>query len=528
MLKKVLVLLLTLCMVITPVLASAASSEEILHQTVEILDGLSRDIMIPALPFLSTNSGLDMLEDALNKEINGEDAGAIMGPAIQQALTYTDAETLQKLIDTFRVFSESFRGKLQSYYQNQTAMSLSTDAAKGMDLLLAKLNEKESGLSAALEKHGLSAGVIANMMAAIAEENGSQPMFKLQNGEFSLNYYNKTICNGLDSVWTDASFSSYLDGLANRLNTAFTSIDQTAAIALLKSTGLLKVVTTGGGGGTGGGTGGGGTGTTNNSDKTDTTDKTDKTDKTDTTTPTETVSFEVTEAGTVSRDYSGTMPVVYRVEDGKETPVKMAVYADGKIIADLAAGSYVIREAVPYFTDCETWGKTYIEALYARGIISGKGEGLFMPNQTITREEFVKLIVEMFDLLDETAVSSFSDVDANAWYAPYVASAEKHGIISGVSATEFGVGASIKRQDMAKIISTLLGEKNVTMQPADTASLSDYDTIADYAKEHVLAICGLGIVSGDENRCFNPSGYATRQEAAKMLYGMLEAILKAA
>ncbi len=522
MLKKTMALLLTLCMALTPILGVSASTSEVLQKTVQLLDGLSRDLMIPALPFLSTNNGLDMLETALDKQLKGEDPGAIMGPAIEQALQYTDAETLQKLMDTLRVFSEDFRGKLQSCYQNQTAMSLSSTATQGADVLLARLSQKESGLPTVLDKHGLSAGVIAGMLSALVAENGAQPLFKLKNGEFVFNYCKPAIISGLNAVWPEVDLNTQLSNMAEGLNAAFTGADKTSVATYLEASGLLKIeTTTGGGGGIGGGNGGS-TGTTEKEDKTD------ASKPSDTPKPSEAVSFDVTEEGVISRDYSGTAPVIYRVENGTETPVKMALYINGKIVAKLSAGQYVIREAEPYFTDCETWGKQYIEALYARGIINGKAVGQFMPEQTITREEFVKLIVEMFDLLDTTAVSSFTDVNADAWYAPYVASAEKHGIISGVSDTEFGVGASIKRQDMAKIISTILTKQGLSVQTADVSSLSDYETIADYAKEHVLAICGLGIVSGDENRCFNPEKFATRQEAAKMIYGMLEAILKAA
>lgn len=239
-------------------------------------------------------------------------------------------------------------------------------------------------------------------------------------------------------------------------------------------------------------------------------------------------SFTVAESGVVRRPYSGTAPVVYKVENGTETPVKLALYIDGQIVAKLSAGQYVVREAAPYFTDCDTWAKSYIETLYARGIVSGKADGCFMPTDTITREEFVKLIVEMFDMLDASAVSSFADVASDVWYAPYVASAEQNGLVSGISSTEFGVGAGIRRQDMAKIISTILEKQGITPQKGDASVLCDYEQIAAYAQPHVLNICRLGIISGDENGYFNPMQFASRQEAAKMIYGMLETLLKTA
>ena len=235
--------------------------------------------------------------------------------------------------------------------------------------------------------------------------------------------------------------------------------------------------------------------------------------------------FEVTEPGIITISGTYRMPMVYRVQDGKMIPEKMVLYLDGKIVAELSAGHYVIQETVPYFNDCDGWAKDYIEALYARGIVGGKGSHTFTPWDNITREEFVKLIVELFDLVDPDAQTSFVDVPEHAWYYTFVASAQKYGIVNGVSGNEFGVGANIKRQDMAKIISDVLQKKGIAAMPADQTAFHDYSTIADYAKAHVLNVCGLGIISGDDTGNFSPNRFATRAEASKMIYGMLKAVL---
>ena len=91
MFKKLLVLLLTVCLAFLPALGAAADGEDVLYKAVSAFNSIGRDMVIPALPFLSTNNGLDMLEAALEKEVNGEDPGLIMGPAIRMALEYTDA-----------------------------------------------------------------------------------------------------------------------------------------------------------------------------------------------------------------------------------------------------------------------------------------------------------------------------------------------------------------------------------------------------------------------------------------------------
>lgn len=512
MFKKLLVLLLTVCLAFLPALGAAADGEDVLYKAVSAFNSIGRDMVIPALPFLSTNNGLDMLEAALEKEVNGEDPGLIMGPAIRMALEYTDAETLKKLIASVRLLSEDFRGKVQVYYQRLEELPSSAYDVQGAEIILKHLTRIDSRLPAALEKHQLTTGVIANIMHACAAENGTPPILRLVKGSFEVNYYNKRIYEGLQEIWPDANFAGFLQGVAQNLNESYSTDEKKSVANYLKSVNMLK-------------TDGNAISDGNNGSQTNRPSDTNQPSK-----PAQPTadSFTVAESGVVRRPYSGTAPVVYKVENGTETPVKLALYIDGQIVAKLSAGQYVVREAAPYFTDCDTWAKSYIETLYARGIVSGKADGCFMPTDTITREEFVKLIVEMFDMLDASAVSSFADVASDVWYAPYVASAEQNGLVSGISSTEFGVGAGIRRQDMAKIISTILEKQGITPQKGDASVLCDYEQIAAYAQPHVLNICRLGIISGDENGYFNPMQFASRQEAAKMIYGMLETLLKTA
>lgn len=67
----------------------------------------------------------------------------------------------------------------------------------------------------------------------------------------------------------------------------------------------------------------------------------------------------------------------------------------------------------------------------------------------ITRAEFVKLIVELLKIKDNEVECNFTDVDKDAWYYPYVASALKFNIVNGMGDGSFGTNLNIKRQDMA-------------------------------------------------------------------------------
>lgn len=164
-----------------------------------------------------------------------------------------------------------------------------------------------------------------------------------------------------------------------------------------------------------------------------------------------------------------------------------------------------------------SWAKDSILKLYEQNIISGKEEGKFFPNDEITREEFVKLVVCAFSI-EQRKTDRFYDVLEDAWYAPFVGGAAYAGIVSGLESDRFGVGENITRQDIAVMLCRAGG-----LADAETAAeLSDWESISDYAKGSVAALYQAGIVSGMGDGSFSPNANATRAEAAVMLSKLMD------
>lgn len=170
------------------------------------------------------------------------------------------------------------------------------------------------------------------------------------------------------------------------------------------------------------------------------------------------------------------------------------------------------------------WAKDYIEALADRGILSGVDEKRFLPNEAVTREQFVKMIAEAMQLSADSATTEFSDVRPDAWYAPYVAAAQQHGIIGGITEELFGVGAAVSRQDMCVILQRVLSAKGISATADGAEAFADASAIAPYAREAVGQMKALGIVNGLEDNTFAPLSYMSRAQAAKVLYLMLRQV----
>lgn len=165
------------------------------------------------------------------------------------------------------------------------------------------------------------------------------------------------------------------------------------------------------------------------------------------------------------------------------------------------------------------WAYTAVSTLANKGIISGKSETEFYPNDYITREEFVKIIVCAANAEIDETVSYFEDVESDKWYAKYVNTAYKLGICRGISETEFGTGMNIKRQDAAVMVYNLLAGKNSFTE--EKTDFTDYEQVGDYAKEAVSKLAGAAIINGTDN-AFRPEALLTRAEAAQIIYGSLD------
>ncbi|PWV98539.1 carbohydrate binding protein with CBM6 domain [Paenibacillus cellulosilyticus] len=170
----------------------------------------------------------------------------------------------------------------------------------------------------------------------------------------------------------------------------------------------------------------------------------------------------------------------------------------------------------------EQWATTAVEALAAREIVKGDGKGAFRPNDSITRAEFVQMVVQAFGLSNDQASASFSDVNKDDWFYASVAAAEQYGIVTGRADGTFGASSNISRQDMALILYRVAKLVGTPLNTGEPSSFSDASAIAGYAADAVEAMYQSGIVHGMGNGSFEPGAQATRAQAAMMIYNLLQ------
>lgn len=176
------------------------------------------------------------------------------------------------------------------------------------------------------------------------------------------------------------------------------------------------------------------------------------------------------------------------------------------------------------FIDLDTvpWAYEAISTLSDKGIINGREENKFVPDDEVTREEFTKMCVVMMnlDVTDQSIV--FDDEKDGEWYLGYISAARKNNIVSGKGDGSFGIGEAISRQDAAVILYNIL--KNNGLSNDKGIDFDDSDMISDYAIDAINVLSANGVINGVGDNMFSPLGRLTRAEAAKLIFESIKYI----
>lgn len=174
------------------------------------------------------------------------------------------------------------------------------------------------------------------------------------------------------------------------------------------------------------------------------------------------------------------------------------------------------------------WYASAVDDLVNRGIMKGKDANTFAPQGDVTRAEFVTMLARTAlgegELDEYNYKGRFSDVWAKGWANKYINWVSEAGIASGSGEGKFSPDRRVTRQDMAVFIMNYANAMGLHLEPIRSArNFKDGSQIAGYAKDAVTLCSRAGVINGDDNGNFRPTGYATRAEAASMYSRFLAA-----
>lgn len=174
------------------------------------------------------------------------------------------------------------------------------------------------------------------------------------------------------------------------------------------------------------------------------------------------------------------------------------------------------------FTDVSEndWFFDAVKFVNERKLFVGTTETTFAPRMAMTRGMFVTVLGTLAGV-DETAAeaSTFEDVNPNAYYAPYVAWAQKNGIVVGTSATTFEPNAEITREQMAIIMynyAKYAGEDVSKTDPAGLAAFADGASASGWAQTEMAWAVNMQLMVGSDGK-LSPQNHASRAEVAEIV-----------
>ncbi len=184
------------------------------------------------------------------------------------------------------------------------------------------------------------------------------------------------------------------------------------------------------------------------------------------------------------------------------------------ITAVLAASMAMSVTAFGAPTDIQGhWAKNTINKWVEKGDISGYPDGTFRPNNMITRAEFVVLVNNAMGYT-KSGYAYFSDVPSHYWGKNAIQTGVAAGYISGDGNGIFRPNDPVTRQEAAAMISRILDLKQ---NESRAYRYTDSYAISNWAKGVVGAVSDAGIMAGYPDGSFGPNRVLTRAEAVLAL-----------
>ena len=171
----------------------------------------------------------------------------------------------------------------------------------------------------------------------------------------------------------------------------------------------------------------------------------------------------------------------------------------------------------------DAWYKDAVQYAYDHGLMTGVSDTEFAPEATTTRAMIVSILARLEGVTTAEA-AGFADVDDNDWYATAVNWAANVGVVNGYEDNTFRPNTAITREQLAAILMNYAAYKGEDVSNrADLSAYSDTATISSWAEETMQWAVAEGLISGVTNDQLQPQGNATRAQVAAILQRFLEA-----
>ncbi|MGO4110864.1 OmpL47-type beta-barrel domain-containing protein [Paenibacillus sp. YAF4_2] len=224
--------------------------------------------------------------------------------------------------------------------------------------------------------------------------------------------------------------------------------------------------------------------------------------------------------GTTIRTYKVTITRNQYVEPKPDEPETPETPEPVKLISCKPEGDNSVQ-----FTDMAGhWANQAVQHAYGCGVVKGFNDSTFHPDAQVTRAEFVTMLMNTVLDSSEPAGSGegFSDSsNIPAWAANAVAESKGYGFVNGFADGSFRPNEQVTRAELITMLAKAAGIKPLEADKV-TGMFADADDIPAWAAGYVAALQEKGLLQGRGDGKFEPTGHATRAEAAVLLLRIIE------
>ncbi len=157
------------------------------------------------------------------------------------------------------------------------------------------------------------------------------------------------------------------------------------------------------------------------------------------------------------------------------------------------------------------WSEKQVDQLVAKKAIAGYPDGSFRPDALITRSEFIAVLVKAQGMTG-TKETSYPDM-AGHWAQEILKTGYANGVVSGYPDGLFHPNDPITREQMAVLVDRTL---RYTMTSAPQP-MADQGEISSWAEDAVKRMLSFKVMGGYPDGTFRPKALATRAEAAAVI-----------
>lgn len=191
--------------------------------------------------------------------------------------------------------------------------------------------------------------------------------------------------------------------------------------------------------------------------------------------------------------------------DGTKTAVcSVCGYEDTVTVPGTKLPLVEIVDTSLLFTDVksEAWYKTYVDYAYSHGLLRGMTDTEFEPGTSLTRAMFVTVLarIDGVDTSSNKFFTKFDDVEIGRYYTAAVKWGIENGIVNGMTEKLFEPNGEITREQMCVMLVRYADFKLLTLKTdREIISFDDDGEIHNYARNAIYICQRAGIVNGSKD-----------------------------